>query len=510
MQEDSLNKRYFYKLSTNIVGMLVNLVTQAIIPRSLGPRAYGDFNFLTNFFSQVAGFLDMGTSTAFYTKVSQRQSDQGLISFYGIFLVVMGFFIVLFVVMADLMDLSSLFWPDQALFYIYLAAGFIILTWITRVLNQMADAYGVTVWAEKALMTQKVLLMILLFVLFSIDRLNLTRFFFCNYLSLIFIGMAFLFIINYKVYPIRRNWRLSFVQLSSYAKEFYEYSSPLFIYAIIGMIIGILDRWFLQVYSGSMEQGFFGLAYQIGAICFLFNSAMTPLFIRDFSIAFSNRNHREMSNLFSRYIPLFYSVAAFFSCFVAVQADKVIQIFGGKQFSGAYLTVAIMAFFPLHQTYGQLSGSVFLATGQTVLYRNIGVFFMLLGIPLAYFLMAPLGSMGRHLGAYGLAIKTVLLQIIWVNVQLYFNARMLNLNFMRYLVHQFVIVVCLIILAVFATSGVDYIWRETDEVMKPFLTSGLLYTVMTVILFFLCPTLFGLKKNDIQIVVNLWTSKIRS
>jgi len=42
---DSLKKRYFFKLFSNFSGMAISLVTQAIIPRGLGPKNYGDFNF---------------------------------------------------------------------------------------------------------------------------------------------------------------------------------------------------------------------------------------------------------------------------------------------------------------------------------------------------------------------------------------------------------------------------------------------------------------------------------
>ena len=64
--------------------------------------------------------------------------------------------------------------------------------------------------------------------------------------------------------------------------------------------------------------------------------------------------------------------------FLVVQADKVTYLMGGKNFQGAHLAVAIMVFYPIHQTYGQLSGPVFLATGETARFRNIGIIFMLL------------------------------------------------------------------------------------------------------------------------------------
>ena len=143
-----------------------------------------------------------------------------------------------------------------------------------------------------------------------------------------------------------------------------------------------------------------------------------------------------MGRLFRRYIPLLCSITAYFSAFIVLQARNVIYIMGGSNFDDAVKPVAIMAFYPIYQTYGQLSGSVFYATGQTSLYRNIGVLFMLIGLPVTYFFIAPVDKFGLNLGSTGLAVKMVLLQVIGVNVQLYFNAKFLKLSFWKYVGHQ--------------------------------------------------------------------------
>ena len=98
--EDSLKKRYLFRLSTNLIGLSMSLLTQAIIPRGLGPKAYGDFSFLSNFFEQIVNFFDMGTSTGFYTKLSQRQRDTGLIIFYLRFSIFVAIALFLFIFIA--------------------------------------------------------------------------------------------------------------------------------------------------------------------------------------------------------------------------------------------------------------------------------------------------------------------------------------------------------------------------------------------------------------------------
>jgi O-antigen/teichoic acid export membrane protein len=252
----------------------------------------------------------------------------------------------------------------------------------------------------------------------------------------------------------------------------------------------------LQKFSGSVEQGFYGLSYQIGAICFLFTSAMTPLITREFSIAFGENNLPEMSRVFRRYIPMLYAIAAYFACFIAVESSKVTTIIGGGQFSNAVVPVAIMSFYPIHQTYGQLSGSVFYATGQTALYRNIGIFFMLVGLPITYFLIAPRNMLGLNAAATGLAIKMVAIQFVGVNIQLWFNARLLNLRFWRYLGHQIVSLVSLLLLAFLSKGAVDALGLK-GGILLSFIISGFLYSCMVMTMLFFVPMIFGLQKEDV-------------
>ena len=78
-------------------------------------------------------------------------------------------------------------------------------------------------------------------------------------------------------------------------------------------------------------------------------------------------------------------MAAYFGCFASVESEKIAYIFGGGKFADATVPLMIMSIYPIYQTYGQLTGALLYATARTKLYRNIGVAFMLLGLPLAYF-----------------------------------------------------------------------------------------------------------------------------
>jgi len=505
-KQDSVKKKYLYKLFTNFFGLGINLVTQAIIPRGLGPKAYGDFNFLTNFFTQVVGFLDMGTSTAFYTKLSRRPQESSLVSFYLYFTVLVSLGAFGFVFLSIVTSVYTKLWPTQDIFYIYLAVGWGIVNWIVTVLNKVADACGVTISAELARVFQKVVGLVLIIFLYAFSQLNLTTFFYYQFFLYSVLGLLFVWIV--RQYFSLQNRLLSMEQIRKYSREFYHYSHPLFIYSLVGLIVGLLDRWLLQIYAGSVQQGFYSLSYQIGALCFIFTSAMTPLFIRELSIAFGKSDFAKMAELFHRFIPLFYSIAAFFSCFIAVQADKVVYIFGGSKYEGAATTIAIMAFYPLHQTYGQLSGSVFLATEQTHSFRNIGLVMMIIGLPVTYFMIAPRALWGLGIGANGLAIKMVLINITWVNVQLYFNSRYLQFSFRKYLGLQFMSVACLLTIAFFTSYIVNKPLGLGKSFLLSFLLAGVLYTLVVLCLVYCVPAVFGVRRHEIQSMVRFLRDKL--
>jgi hypothetical protein len=195
---------------------------------------------------------------------------------------------------------------------------------------------------------------------------------------------------------------------------------------------------------------------------------------------------------------MLYAIAAFFSCFASVQAEKITSIFAGKQYLNAVIPITIMALYPIHQTYGQLSGSVFYASGQTKLYRNIGLIFMILGLPVLYFALAPVNQLGFNAGATGLALKFLLIQFIVVNVQLFFNSKYLKLNFLKYFGHQIICVGLFLGIAFISKIIIDLLIQVNDNIILGFLMSGILYSVLIILLVYFFPAIFGLFKIDIK------------
>lgn len=496
---DSLRKRYFFKVFANVVSAGTVGIVQSIIPRGLGALAYGNFNFLTDFFTQVLGFMNMGTSIAFFTKLSKRQNETKIPIFYLSYIVLATVFVLLGVGLVSGFGWSGHLWPGQPIGLVGMAVVFAGMTWFVSSMSDMMDAYGLTVYGEMVKVIQRLLSLGLILALFWMGWIYMQNIFIYQYASMLTIILFLLYVMRKNGFNFKSS-RISRKDVQAYGHEFYTYSHPLLLFSVVSLVLGVFDRWLLQWCSGGVEQGYYSLAFKIGAVCFLLSSSMTQLITREFSIAYHQQDIKRMAQIFRRHIPLLYALTAIFCCFAVANADKIVLIVGGRGFKGALLPVAIMALYPIHQTYGQLSCAVLYATDQTRLYRNVGVISMLIGVPVTYFLLASPEYLGFSLGAVGLALKVVLFNIIGNNVLLYFNSKFLNIPFGWYVRHQLVSVLVFMVIAFLITGGIDYYLNGKDVLVR-FLAAGSGYLLLTGAAVYLFPALLGLGHGDISVVL---------
>ena len=493
----TLARRYFFKLVSNLVSVPVYLIMEAVLPRALGPRVYGDYNFVTSIFQQFSGFLDMGTSTCFYNDLSRRPNDAGLFAFYlRVMLIMFGAlaaagFLLLWP------EVGELIIPDIPLWYAPLAALWAFLTWQGRVLRSMNDAAGETVASELWRSAISVAAAAALAILFFANCLDITTLFLQQYA---FLGLqAFAF---WRI--IRAYWGKRDVIVSAslpagaakvYGRHFFDYCHPLFAQALLSFLALTCERWLLQWFDGGTQQGFYALSQKISMACFLFVSAMTPLLTREFSIAWGKKDLASMGSLLSRFAPLLYGVAAYFSCFTVAEAGALIDIFGGPEFAAAVLPAQIMAFYPLCQAYGQMAGSIFHASGKTRILRDITALECVYGLTLAWLFIAPGRLWGLNMGAAGLALKTVAAQFVTVNLYLWLAARIVPFRFWLNLRRQFAIVLVLLA-AAFACREISSLVAPEAFFLWRFILSGVLYTLIYGAIALAFPSLFGLTRAE--------------
>jgi O-antigen/teichoic acid export membrane protein len=495
IKQDSLKKRYFYKIITNLVGLAIAFITQALVPRALGPVAYGNFGFISDYFTRVIAFLNAGASLGFYTKLSQRPNETPMIRFFWMFVILVAIILCLIIIATLSLDYSQYIWPSQTITVVWMGLVWGLMSWIIDITRKIIDAYGVTVQGELIAVSQKIFGLCIVIILYYKNWLNLTTIFLYQYLIMAFIIVVWWVLLDRNNISLFPSSRLSREEKKKYTNEYYKYSMPLLLYASIQFGTGVFDRWLLQWYGGSIEQGLFTLSNKIAIICFLFSSAMVPLIMREYSIASQNNDLKYMRKVFLKYIPLFYAVSVYISVFVSVQATFIVKIVGGEQYSLAVLPMAIMSLFPIHQTYGQLSNSLFYAAGRTKLYSKIASTILLIGVPITFYTVAPKSMNGLELGATGLAIKMLIMQIVSVNVFLVYNCRFLKIKLSKILWHQLYILVIFYCTAYGVTKLLATMFVSNIIV---FFLSGVIYSVVVALFILLVPQSVSLNRRQIN------------
>lgn len=497
-KEDTLRKRYLFKVSANFINSGISAIIQLIVPRSLGPAVYGNFGFMTAFFDNIVNSFSLGSSYWFYTRLSQRKNDKKIIVFYQIVMAIIIFLVLIFVFVTIITNINQKIWPDQSKQIIYLAVVYSIMMWVLDVNSKNMDAWVLTVNAEKVKVIERIIGLVIILILFILNKLNLFTFFIYHYFIITLLMFLYAFIARKSGHSVPVRINIKKEEGKKYARDLYQYTYPLAIYTIASLAAGIVDRWLLQRFGGSIQQGYFTLSLKISAIIVLFTSSLTPLLMREFSIAFGRKDLKNMRVMFGRYLPMMCAITAYLSCFVATQYDKITLIFGGGKYKDAGLVVMIMAFYPIYQAYGQLTSTVYFAIGQTKLYRNIGIFSIVLGLPVVYFFLAPKNMFGLDSGAIGLAIKMVIISIITVNILLYFSTKFLKLSFGKFLLHQIASIVIMLSFAVLSKIGIDRIPILGENVILSFLLSGIVYTILVALTSNYFPILFGMDKESLK------------
>lgn len=431
---------YIYKLLTNLLRIPVTFILQALFPRLLGAANYGNFDFLIDSANKFIGFLETGTSIAFYTKLSQKNTDRPLIKFYWILIFFISLLYLLFVGIMGLTQNTSHVWPNQRFFYVFLSALWGLVTLYSNTAFKIMDACNATIKAERLRMFQLFLSVLVFGTIYWLQEIISLDFFFYVQIGLVgvlIIGSAILLRTSgFTIFPAIN---LTSADIRKYSRILWDFSSPLLLYSVIGLIAGIGDRWILQKFGGSIQQAFFGISYRVGAFVFLFTSAMMPLLMREYSKLFADNKINLIQSGFIQNFKILYFLASFLAIFVAFNAGFIIEMLAGSEFVNAKFVVILMAFYPIHQTLGQLNGTVYYSTSRTREYRNIGLSLMPFGLAMSFILIAPEAFWGYDLGAVGLAIQMLIMQFITVNIMLFYNCKFLKTPYFKLLGYQLLI-----------------------------------------------------------------------
>jgi O-antigen/teichoic acid export membrane protein len=472
---ESLTRRYTARLAGGLIGLPLGVVLQAVTSRSLGPANLGAYGYLVGFFTDIIGFADSGLGIAHYRKMCAEPDRQA--EWMAFFWRVVGGLLALLslaVLLVWIADFQQLVWPGHTILFVWLGLGVAAATWIVSLIGKAADAWGYTRITEISRVWNRLGLLGVVVLIASLGWLSLPEYFLAQLTSLLLLALVW-------AVQLRRRGReaLMLPRRAShpgdkvYLRELWKFTQPLWLYSLVGMLVGQFDRWILLRSAGDVEFGYYSAGLQIGALCFAFASALTQLLIGEYTRAVAENNLERLRVLFVRSVGGLYVVSAYLGIFCAVNAEVVTVCYGGEKFRAGAFTVAALCLYPLHQTYGQLSGSLFLARGETRAYATLGNTSALLGVGITTVCVLPAFL---NWGSFGLAVKMVLTQLFLANLQLYHNSRLLGLSFGGLLLQQVGVALAFGLAAVFVKFSVNAV--GVSGIWPTLIISGTLYTIV--------------------------------
>jgi O-antigen/teichoic acid export membrane protein len=375
--------------------------------------------FLIASFLAFKQLLDMASSSAFFTFISQKTRSKKFIIYYWRWIGIQFLFSLFFVMFLLSDSVLDLIWKDEDKFIIVLA---LVATFMQQhvwsIALQMAEAQRETARVQR-LNTLVVLMHLgVVVILWFGGKLIL---------PLIFVAL----IIEWSIasWVATRMYRGNKTKNDkddtaiSVFKEFWHYCLPFLPYAWLGFLHDFLDRWMLQNWGGSDEQAYYAIAYQFSSIALLATVSVLKIFWKEIAEAQYNNNFKKVKRLYLKISRGLYFIGSLVAGGLLPWSEEIVNLLLGQAYIDGIFTLMLMFLYPVHQSMGQIGSTMLYATGRTKLQAIIGSVFMLISIIFAYILMAPTTAFGLEMASQGLAVKMVVMQLIQVNIMAWFIAK---------------------------------------------------------------------------------------
>ena len=498
--KSSFKRRYFFTILTSIFRSLIAFVTGMLLARFLGPKQYGNMSFLIGIFLSIRQLLDMGTSQAFFTFMSQRLRPRIFITTYFLWLFIQ--FIIILIVIGLFFPINwiQLIWhgENRSLILIAFAASFMQNS-VWPSVQQSLEAQRLTYKAQSFGIVIVFFHLIAVLILYFFKKLGIYSIFFAIFIEYVIASfIAYRFI----QYEPENSERKSILTNKGIYKMYSKYCTPIILYSWVGFLYSFADTWLLHKFGGSVNQAYYSIGSQVAAISLFATTSILNIFYKEIAEAFHNNNLQKASLIYYKVSRSLFLISATISCFLIPWTKDILNNLLGSEYINGNITLAIMLLYPIHQSLGQIGGTIFYATEQVKLQSKIGIIFMLISIIVTYFILAPNNMLipGLNLGSEGLALKMVLMQFIQVNIIAYIISSLLKSKFE--FSYQFLTIIIFLGLS-FASYYVIISLIGTNFAFIPSLIfCAIIYLVLILSFIFIFPWITGNDRKNLLLQIN--------
>lgn len=466
-----------------------------MLARLFGATDYGRIAFLLATFMALKQFLDLGTSSAFFTLLSrQSRSVRFLLQFWLFFL---GKYLLTSVV---------IFWvfPDSWIQNLWHGEQKILVA-----LAMMTTAMQFDMWPNAAQMpesqrkTVKVQLIYigaLLMQVLSVAGLYWTNHLTLgNYLASVTILWFFAGALAALLYE-PENDPGTFQNANQTLREYVVFCKPIAPFLFIGFVTDFLDRWMLQEWGGSQQQGFLAIAQQISGVTLIITASIIKMVWKEVAEALHRGDFESAKQVYMVTKKNMFLVGAFIACGVIPWSEEVLRLIYGPEYFPAWGVLVAMMMYSIHQSLGQIEGAFIMASGKTMIGLTFNIAIIPFGPLVSYMLLSP-GLVSEFLppmGALGLALKMVFFQIISVNVLGLLIGRIYGWH--HEWGYQLQIVGVFLVFGFLAKMAISSL---SIAALAALISSGVMYSIVAGVAIIVYPRIFGFDEGVFNNPINI-------
>jgi len=494
LNNTSIRSRFLASVVANVGRAGISFVTGILIARGLTPIGYGDLFFLLGSFAAIRALLNLGASNAFYTFIAQERKGTSFYIAYFVWLL-LQFLVTLLAI--------TVFLPDRLLDQIWLGHSkeVILLAFLSSFLQQQVWSTIIQICeaVRKTIMVQMMGLVVVLSHFVFVVLLLWMGWLSVN-VVLISISIEY-FVATLVIWWLLRGQPYPSEQKFCIKKTLVEYwifCRPLIIVAIVSFLYEFLDRWLLQRFGGAEQQGFYQISAQFAAVSLLATVSILNILWKEIAESYKQGDHDRVNRLYHKVSRSLLMLGAVVACFLIPWSEQITVLFLGNAYQEAWPVLAVMFLYPIHQSIGQINGTMFMACERTSPYMYLSLFGMLISMPVTYMLIVPENVWlisGFGLGALGLALKMVGVNIFMVNVQGFMLARYHGWKFDWW--YQVEGIIVLLVLSLSVKTGIQMFMTSDAMLVISLVVSFVLYISAVFAYVWLRPSQFGVNKAEI-------------
>ena len=495
-----IRNRFLFTIGTNLLRSLLSFTTGVLLARLLGPASYGNMAFLLGSFMGILSLLNMGSSSAFFTFMSQRTRSKRFVwSFFSW---------IAFQLLATLIVIGLLF-PDEWIENIWLGQelSLVLLSFVAifmqgtvwSVIQQAGESQKRTYWVQSISLAVTFIHLVAIVLLWLLGWLGL----YAIFLAILIEYFVAAIIVHRKYkYSSDKQFNTTDDTEENTLKKYLNYCLPLIPYSWITFAYIFIDRWLLQYYSGSVEQAYYAIAAQFAAIALIFTTSIMQIFWKEISEAISQGNDNRVRQLYKKVSRLLFFISAVIAGFLIPISDEIIRNILGENYLGGALTLAIMFIYPVYQSMGQVGGTMLYASEKVSIQSIIGMSFMIGSMIVTYWVLAPSDAFvpGLSLGSEGLALKMVAMQFIQVNITAYIISRIWCWEFDW--IHQPISLICCLSLGWIVNIMMTAFFSEIFSWFTLLLLSGCCYVLLIMLSVYMLPWMIDMTRKEIHSMAN--------